>query len=153
MHHLYIVQEIKTKAYLGGSLMEVNEMENIKPKILIVDDSKNIRKLISVILGKEGYELLEADNGLDAVEKINLYKPDMVILDIIIPGINGIEVCKKIKASAETSGTSVIFLTSESTYEAREAARAAGGDVFITKPFEPKDLRSAARELLQSKRG
>jgi len=153
MQHLYIVQEINTRAYLGGSLTEVDEMKNIKPKILIVDDSKNIRKLVSVVLGKENYELYEASNGLDALEKVKLYSPDIVILDMIIPSVNGIDVCRQIKSDPQTQGTSVIFLTSEATYEAREKAHEVGAEIYMTKPFEPKDLRAAVKELIKAKKG
>ena len=152
MQHLYIVQEINTRVYLGGSLMEVDEMKNNKPKILIVDDSKNIRKLISVVLGKDNYELYEASNGLEALEKVKLYSPDLVILDMIIPLVNGINVCKEIKNDPRTSSTSVIFLTSEVSYEARDKAHEVGAEVYMTKPFEPKDLRNAVKELIGAKR-
>lgn len=148
MQHLYIVQEINTRAYVKGDLTEVNEMENRKPKVLIVDDSANIRKLVGVILGKEGYELYEASNGLEALEKVKLYSPDLIILDMIIPGVNGINVCKEVKNDPRTSSTSVIFLTSEVSYEARDKAHEVGAEVYMTKPFEPKDLRNAVKELL-----
>ena len=152
MQHLYIVQEINTRAYLGGNLMEVNEMKNNKPKILIVDDSKNIRKLVSVVLGEKNYEMYEAANGLDALEKVRIYSPDVVILDIVIPSVNGLEVCRQIKSDPKTQRTSVIFLTSEATYEAREKAHEVGAEIYMTKPFEPKDLRNAVKEVIKAKK-
>ena len=150
--HLYIIQEIKTKAYLAGNLMEVDEMDEHKPKVLIVDDSKNIRKLVGVVLGKDNYETYEAGNGLDALEMVKRYSPDIVILDMIIPAVNGIEVCRKIKANHETRDTSVIFLTSEATDEAREKAHEVGAEIYMTKPFEPRDLRNAVKEVLGAKK-
>jgi two-component system, OmpR family, alkaline phosphatase synthesis response regulator PhoP len=120
-------------------------------KILIVDDSKNIRKLVSVVLKNEGYEFSEVSNGLDALSRVKLERPDLVILDVVIPGMNGINVCREIKNDPVISSTAVIILTSEATYEAMDAAKDAGADMFMTKPFEPKDLRSAVRGVLDAK--
>jgi CheY-like chemotaxis protein len=118
-------------------------------KVLIVDDSKNIRKLISVVLGKIGYTYVEAGNGLDALEKVEIERPDLVVLDIIIPGVNGLKVCEEIRKNPKTKDIGIIILTSEATYEARELAHKAGADVFMIKPFEPNDLRAAAKEVLE----
>jgi len=123
-------------------------MEAKRAKILIVDDSKSIRKLISVVLGKIGYTYIEAGNGLDALEKVSIERPDLVVLDIIIPGVNGLKVCEDIRNNPATKDTGIIILTSEATYEARELAHKAGADVYMTKPFEPNDLRVAAKEVL-----
>jgi len=152
MKHLYIVQEVKTEAYLAENLMEGEGMGENKPKVLIVDDSANIRKLVGVVLGKNEYELYEASNGLEALEKARRYSPDVMILDMMIPGVNGINVCKGIKNDPKTSSTSVLFLTSESSDEAREKACEAGAQVYMTKPFEPKDLRTAVKVLLSAKK-
>jgi len=118
-------------------------------KILVVDDSKNIRKLITVILKNEGFEFIEAANGLDALSKARLEHPDLAILDIIIPGANGIKVCREIKKDPIIGAMPVIILTSEATYEAMESARAAGADMYLTKPFEPSDLKKAVKTLLK----
>jgi two-component system alkaline phosphatase synthesis response regulator PhoP len=126
--------------------MEVSCMINYK--ILIVDDSKNIRKLVSVVLKNEGYEFDEAENGLDALSKVRSERPDLVILDVVIPGMDGINVCKAIKKDPTISSTAVIILTSETTYEAMDAAKNAGAEVFMTKPFEPKDLKDVVKRLL-----
>jgi CheY-like chemotaxis protein len=115
-------------------------------KILIVDDSANIRKLVKVIVKKVGnFEFLEADNGKDGLDLALKHKPDLAILDMIMPGIDGIELCKRIKAAQEIP---VIFLTSETTYEAVRQAKEAGAEIFIGKPFEPDDLRTSVKELL-----
>jgi len=127
-------------------------MTTNEKKVLIVDDSKNIRKLISVVLGKNGYTYVEAGNGLDALEKVDIERPDLVVLDIIIPGVNGLKVCEDIRKNPVTKDTGIIILTSEATYEARELAHQAGADVFMIKPFEPNDLRTAAKEVLERKK-
>jgi DNA-binding response OmpR family regulator len=128
------------------------KMENKEIKVLIVDDSKNIRKLISVVLGKYGYTFIEAANGIDALEKVDIERPDLVVLDIIIPGVNGLKVCEDIRKNPATKDTGIIILTSEATYEAREQAHKAGADVFMIKPFEPNDLRAAAKEVLERRK-
>jgi len=120
-------------------------------RILIVDDSENIRKLVKVILKIVGdYEYYEAEDGREGLEKTLKYKPDLIILDLIIPKIYGIELIRKIKAHEETKDIPIIILTSETTYEAVERAKEAGADVFMGKPFEPKDLRESVKELLGS---
>ncbi len=127
-------------------------MEAIKQyKVLIVDDSSNIRRLISVVLGKRGYKFIESANGLDALEKAKYERPDLVVLDIIIPGVNGLRVCEELRKDPETKDAGVIILTSEATYEAREQAHAAGADIYMIKPFEPNDLRAAADEVLKNR--
>lgn len=121
------------------------------PKILIADDSKNVRKLIAIVLKKEGYKFAEARNGLDALEKVKIEHPDLIILDIILPGMDGLQVCQEIKKDPKTTHIPIIILTTESSYEAREGAHQAGADVYMIKPFEPKDLRTAVKEVLKGK--
>jgi two-component system alkaline phosphatase synthesis response regulator PhoP len=101
-----------------------------------------------VVLKNEGYEFDEAENGLDALSKVRSERPDLVILDVVIPGMDGINVCKAIKKDPTISSTAVIILTSETTYEAMDAAKNAGAEVFMTKPFEPKDLKDVVKRLL-----
>lgn len=120
-------------------------------KVLIVDDSKNIRRLVRVVLGKEGYAFVEAANGIDALEKASLERPDLIILDIIIPGINGLKLCEEIRKDRRLKNSGIIILTSEATFEARSEAHAAGADAFMIKPFEPADLRAAAKEILRGR--
>ena len=117
-------------------------------KILIVDDSKNIRKLITVVLKNEGYQFIEAANGLDALAKARQERPDLIILDIMIPGPDGLKVCREIKRGPRTKGIAVMILTSESSNESRDASLEAGADMFLTKPFEPKTLKEAVRSIL-----
>lgn len=123
-------------------------MRTGKPKILLIDDSKNIRKLIRVVLKEKDYDFAEAGNGLDALDKVKIENPDLIVLDIVLPGMNGLEICRAIKSDPRTKQVHVIILTSESTFEARELSHQAGADIFMQKPFEPGDLRNAVKELL-----
>jgi len=120
-----------------------------KKRILIVDDSENIRKLVKIIVKRVGdYEYIEAGTGSEGLKKALKYKPDLIILDLVIPGMDGIELCRRVKAEEKTKDIPIIVLTSETTYDAVEQAKDAGADIFIGKPFEPKDLRESVKELI-----
>jgi PleD family two-component response regulator len=117
-----------------------------KKRILIVDDSANIRKLIKVIVKRIGdYEYVEATDGREALKKVTECRPDLIVQELILNGIDGFELCRKVREELETP---VIILTSETTYQAVEQAKEAGADIFIGKPFDPKDLRDSVKELI-----
>jgi DNA-binding response OmpR family regulator len=120
------------------------------PKVLIVDDSANIRKLITVVLGRDKYVFFEAGDGEKALKLAITERPDLVILDIIIPRIDGIKVCETIKISPETKDMPVIILTSNLSEELKQKALKAGADKYMTKPFEPQNFRYAVSELLKT---
>lgn len=124
-------------------------METYGRKILVVDDSKSIRRLVAVILNDEKCEIIEAVDGKEALEKIKFHRPRIVILDVIIPKVSGIRVCEQVKRDSKTRDIFIIVITSDSSLEVRERAFAAGADVFMLKPFEPRDLRSAVRRMIR----
>lgn len=120
-----------------------------KKRILIVDDSENIRKLVKVILKRVGdHEYIEAADGKEALKKAEECKPDLIVMELILKGVGGIELCRKLKAHDETKHAPIIMLTSETTRDAVEQAKQAGADIFMGKPFEPKDLRKSVKELI-----
>ena len=106
-------------------------------KILIVDDEPGIRNLISAYLRKEGYEIFEADDGEKAVKAAHAFKPDLIILDIMLPGMNGLEVLTQIRRE---SNAYTIFLTARTEETDRIVGLTLGGDDYVTKPFSPKEL-------------
>jgi len=106
-------------------------------KILIVDDEPGIRNLISAYLRKEGYEIFEADDGNKAVKAVHAFKPDMIILDIMLPGMNGLEVLTQIRRESQAY---TIFLTARTEETDRIVGLTLGGDDYVTKPFSPKEL-------------
>lgn len=106
-------------------------------KILIVDDEPGIRNLISAYLRKEGYEIFEADDGEKAVKAAHAFKPDLIILDIMLPGINGLEVLTQIRRESQAY---IIFLTARTEETDRIVGLTLGGDDYVTKPFSPKEL-------------
>jgi CheY-like chemotaxis protein len=109
--------------------------------ILIVDDDPGIRKLIATTLEDvAGYRLEEASNGAEAVERAVEARPEIVFLDVDMPGLNGIEACRRLRSDPATAGATIVMLTGESGPQAEHKALAAGADLFLTKPFSPLHL-------------
>ena len=123
-------------------------MEAKRAKILIVDDSKNIRKLLSVVLKNGKHVIIESGDGTEALEKARKERPDLILLDVIIPGKDGISVCREIKADKRTKGIPVIMITSDTSHETRQKAISEGAAAYITKPFEPREIREAVKKHL-----
>ena len=120
-------------------------------RILIVDDEDDIRELVRVSLEDEGYELYEASEGTEALMKASECKPDMVILDVMIPGKTGYEVCEELKRDPRTKNTFVLFLSARGKAASQLTGKTKGGDEFMTKPFEPSELRRVVRKALGMK--
>jgi CheY-like chemotaxis protein len=109
--------------------------------ILIVDDDPMIRKLIATTLEDvSGYHLQEAGNGEEAVERAVAARPQIVFLDVDMPGVNGIEACRRLRSDPATAGATIVMLTGDSGPQAEQGALAAGADLFLTKPFSPLHL-------------
>jgi two-component system alkaline phosphatase synthesis response regulator PhoP len=121
------------------------------PTVLIVDDEQHIRLLIEQTLEEledEGVELLTAPDGEVAVDVVANQHPDLVFLDVTMPRMNGLDVCRAIKSDPATAGTTVLLLTAKGQAYDREAGLAAGADDYLTKPFDPDDLLRRARTIL-----
>jgi len=121
------------------------------PKILIADDDDNIRELVRITLEDEGFEIFEAKDGVDAVEKARKLKPNLMILDVMMPGKTGYMVCEEIKQNPATKNIFVLFLTARGSQIAEHTATDKGGDAYMTKPFEPAELRKKVRQALNMK--
>ena len=106
-------------------------------KVLIADDELNIRNILDFTLQTEGFDVVVAENGEQALELALSEGPDLVILDVMMPGLSGIETCARLKQDPRTSHIPVILLTAKSSREDRTAGTAAGADHYITKPFSP----------------
>lgn len=109
-------------------------------KLLIVDDNLDLRKVLKISLGYGKYQLLEAEDGSKALEIIERDLPEIVILDVMMPGINGFDVCRTIKSDPASAGAFVIMLTALGEQEHLEKAKEVGADFYITKPFSPSEL-------------
>lgn len=121
---------------------------NLK-KILIVDDEPDILEIISYNLKKEGYEILTAKNGTEGLEKTTSFKPDLVILDIMMPKMNGIEVCKILRSKPEYNNTLIIFLTALSDESSQIKGLETGADDYVNKPISPKVLISRVNAIFR----
>jgi CheY-like chemotaxis protein len=121
-------------------------------KILIVDDESSLRTLLKAVLDSEpGYELQEASNGDEALELITQSKPDLIILDVMMPGQSGFEVCEKIKRNNQLKDIIVLILTAKGQKTDQEWASSVGADCFLSKPFSPLELINLIENLLTNK--
>ena len=109
-------------------------------KILIADDELRLRKVVALHLKKAGFDVLEAGNGLHALELARENKPDLIVLDVMMPEMTGLEACNIIKADSELKNTPIILLTAMAEAADIERGNAAGAEFYLTKPFSPKEL-------------
>lgn len=123
-------------------------MEN-RNKILIVDDDSDIREFLSYNLGREGYEVHCAANGIEAIQKAGQTNPDLILLDIMMPGADGIEVCQQLRELPEMNRVIIVFLTARSEDYSQIAGFDAGADDYITKPVKPKIIVKKIESLLR----
>ena len=124
-------------------------VKHVKKKILIVDDEENIVKLIRLTLGSEGYEIFEALNGEDALEKVNEFMPDIVVLDLMMPKMDGYEVCKRLKENALTRNIPIIMLTAKGSLNDKLKGLKVGAEDYLIKPFNTMELRARVRAHLR----
>ncbi|SFG83208.1 two-component system, OmpR family, alkaline phosphatase synthesis response regulator PhoP [Desulfotomaculum arcticum] len=121
-------------------------------KILVVDDEKSIQKLISYNLLREGYEVLVAGDGVKAIEIARDNKPDLIVLDIMLPGKDGFEVCKQLKYDTETKHISIIMLSAKDGEIDKVVGLEIGADDYMTKPFSPRELLARIKVNLRNKK-
>ncbi|HLL43428.1 MAG TPA: response regulator transcription factor [Segetibacter sp.] len=124
-------------------------MESNLKKVLIVDDEADILEIISYNLIKEGYEILTAKNGIEALEKVRPFKPNLVILDIMMPKMSGVEVCKILRSKPEYNDTLIIFLTALNDESSQIKGLETGADDYISKPISPKVLVSRVNAIFR----
>ncbi|MFH1278442.1 MAG: response regulator [Candidatus Eisenbacteria bacterium] len=109
-------------------------------KILVVDDEVYILHILDFSLGAEGYEVITAADGEEAIDRARVEKPDLVVLDIMMPKVDGFEACRRLKADPETSQIPVILLTAKGREVDRQMGMEVGADDYIVKPFSPTKL-------------
>ena len=120
-----------------------------KEKILIVEDEKDIVKMLEYNLKKEGYGTLSARNGEDCLKAAGKGQQDLILLDLMLPGIDGLEVCKILKQDPKTASIPIIMLTAKSQESDKVVGLELGADDYITKPFSPKELIARIRAVLR----
>lgn len=124
-------------------------MKQQAQKILVVDDEPDIREFLSYNLKKEGYEVFEAQNGLEAIKQVKEIHPDLVLLDVMMPKLDGIAVCRELRSGTEFSHVLIAFLTALGDEESEIRGLACGADDYIPKPIKPRLLLSRVRALLR----
>ena len=124
-------------------------MSNESIKILLVDDEPDILEILSYNLSAEGYTISTASNGLEAVKKAKKQQPHLIIMDVMMPEMDGIEACEKIRNLPELKDTVITFLTARGEDYSQVAGFEAGADDYITKPIKPKVLVSKIKSLLR----
>ena len=118
-------------------------------EILIVDDEPNVVVPIQFLMEQHGYRVMTAERGEDALDLIYQYKPDLVILDIMLPGIDGYEVCEIVRLNPNYRNVKIIFLTAKGREEEIAKGLALGADAYITKPFSNIELVVTVKEILE----
>ena len=119
------------------------------PKILIADDLEDMRVLVRLMLGRQGWEIFEAEDGSVAVELSRSEMPNVILMDYNMPILDGIEACKVIKATDETKHIPILIYTGASVADIRDAALDAGATNFLTKPILPPDLLREIKKALE----
>ena len=117
-------------------------------KIMTVEDSTSLREMISFVLTEAGYDVVEAKDGQDALAKLNDSPVDMVITDLNMPLMNGIELTKSLRSTPTYKFIPIVFLTTESQVQKKEAAKEAGATGWIVKPFKPEQLFKVIKKVL-----
>lgn len=121
-------------------------------KILIVEDEPDVVEVVRYNLARDGYRIESAGSGREGLEKARREKPDLVVLDLMLPEIDGLEVCRILKAEAETSHIPVLMLTARGEESDIVAGLELGADDYITKPFSPRVLTARVKAVLRRKR-
>jgi len=137
-HIIKLLFELRSKKTGGRKLK----------KILVADDEKSLRMLITGTLEIGDFSVVEVDNGMDAWKMINEIRPELVILDVMMPGMTGYQVCQLLKANEELQKIKVIILTAKGQQSDKEDALEARADFYIAKPFSPVQLLAVVEDIL-----
>jgi two-component system, OmpR family, alkaline phosphatase synthesis response regulator PhoP len=116
--------------------------------ILVIDDEPYILRSLSYLLTREGYQVETATNGEEGLERVRSLQPPLVFLDIMMPNMNGYEVCEQVKQDPSLAGTYVIMLSAKGQQIDRERGLLGGADEYMTKPFSPRDVAQRVRTIL-----
>jgi two-component system, OmpR family, response regulator len=120
-----------------------------KAKILVVDDEPDALQLIQFNLKNAGFKVLTAKSGEEALSKANSNHPDLIVLDIMLPGVDGLEICKMLKREAKTASIPIIMVTARATEIDRVLGLELGADDYVTKPFSPRELVARVQAILK----
>ena len=121
----------------------------MREKILIVEDEKDIIKMLRYNLEKEGFKVIDAGDGEDAMDSAVRQQPNLILLDLMLPGMDGLEVCKALKKESKTNPIPIIMLTAKSQESDKVVGLELGADDYITKPFSPRELIARIKAVLR----
>ncbi len=124
-----------------------------KPKILIIEDDRSLAEILDYNMSHDGYETLVAEDGQAGLSQARLKLPDLVILDLMLPLLDGMEICRRLRADPTTRGIMILMLTAKSEETDQVAGFSVGADDFVTKPFSVKVLLERVRALIRRKNG
>jgi DNA-binding response OmpR family regulator len=124
-------------------------MATAKRRVLLADDDAGLRRLIGTTLGTDDFDLLHATNGEEALQIARQQRPELVVLDVNMPKLDGFEVCRHLKSEPETAGIKVVMLSARSAEVDRAKGWAAGADDYFIKPFSPIQLLNTVYALLE----
>jgi DNA-binding response OmpR family regulator len=119
-----------------------------RARVLLVEDEADIRELIRYSLAQAGLEVEEASDGAEALEKLRAFVPDLIVLDLMLPGMPGLEVCQRLRSRAHTARMPIMVVSAKSAASDKALGLAMGADDYVTKPFSPRDLLMRALALL-----
>lgn len=119
-----------------------------KPLILIADDEEDTRSILELLLNEAGYDIISSYDGLDTLDSVKSSHPQMILLDIMMPLVDGIEVCRRIKSDDNTKDIKIIMLSASDESDSKNLAMECGADDYITKPFDSGDLLKRIAKLL-----
>ncbi len=122
---------------------------NAMSKVLVIEDSVTQREMISNLLRGSGLTVIEASDGVEALEKIQGNLPDLVVLDIVMPRMNGYEVCRRLKADPKTQHVPVVMCSSKGEEFDRYWGMKQGADAYVAKPFQPTELVGTVKQMLR----
>ena len=119
-----------------------------KKKILLADDEEDIKAVVQLFLESKGYEVITAFDGLSAIDMAQAEKPDLILLDVMMPVVNGYEVCTRLKADEATRDIPIVMLSAMAQSESVDKGLSAGAVDYIVKPFDPARLEEVVRRIL-----
>ena len=122
-------------------------------RILIADDEPNIVLALELLMKREGHEIRSVGDGELAVEAAQAFRPDLILLDVMMPKMDGYEVCQRLRADPALKGVAIVMLTAKGREVEREKGLALGADLYITKPFSTREVVRKVKEVLAAKPG
>lgn len=120
----------------------------MKNLIMLVDDEPNLRELLRQMLELGGFDVVEAEDGLEALEKLEMVAPDVMILDVMMPNLDGVSLCKKLRAGTPFAGLPIIMVSGKTQHRAVQEGLAAGANQYLCKPITVQELLQSVRSLL-----